>query len=120
MLGMIQCRNDKDALKNYFKQHQMFFGNLDYDSYEVVRVLLSSKMKLKEIPEEEYKKEGKDMCQALEDIYIEGVEEGISQGEDKMGRLIKLLFMNSRVNEVDKVVNDKEYRQKLYEEFQIV
>lgn len=52
-------------------------------------------------------------------IKKEGIEQGIEQGEDKLSRLIARLMESKRSQDVIKVTQDKEYRDKLYEEFLI-
>ncbi len=49
----------------------------------------------------------------------EGIKEGIEQGEDKLSRLIAKLMENNRSQDVIKVTQDKQYRNKLYEEYLI-
>ncbi len=47
----------------------------------------------------------------------EGIREGIRQGEEKLGRLIQLLIQNSRSDEIDRAVTDRQYQEELYQEF---
>ena len=47
------------------------------------------------------------------------VEKGIEQGEDKLSRLIAKLMENERSQDVIRVTQDKQYRNKLYKEFLI-
>lgn len=49
----------------------------------------------------------------------EGIKEGIEQGEDKLSKLIAKLMENNRSQDVIKVTQDKQYRNKLYEEYLI-
>ena len=57
----------------------------------------------------EYKEEGR----------TEGLVEGRIEGEDKLASLINALISAGRSQEIEKVVNDKEYRDQLYDEFEI-
>ena len=41
------------------------------------------------------------------------------EGEQRVNRLIQLLLEQAREDEISKVVSDKEYQQKLFEEFGI-
>ena len=45
------------------------------------------------------------------------VKDGISQGEEKLGRLIQLLIQNSRSDEISRAVTDRQYQETLYQEF---
>ena len=49
----------------------------------------------------------------------EGIEQGIEQGEDKLSRLITILMEGNRSQDVVRATQDKQYRNKLYEEFLI-
>ena len=46
-----------------------------------------------------------------------GINKGIEQGEGRVNRLIQLLIVNSRTDEIEKAVTDKEYQSKLFIEF---
>ena len=48
-----------------------------------------------------------------------GEARGEARGESKMGRLMLQLFKQGRTDDADKATKDPEYRQKLYQEFQI-
>lgn len=60
---------------------------------------------------------------SYENGRLEGLEEGhlngLIEGEEKLSHLIQLLFTASRTDEILKAVNDKEYRNKLYNEFNL-
>ena len=47
----------------------------------------------------------------------EGFQKGLRQGEEKLGRLIQLLIRNSRSDEIDRAVTDRQYQEALYREF---
>ena len=48
-----------------------------------------------------------------------GIERGKEQGEEMMSELIKKLMEDNRNSDIIKVTQDKEYRQKLYDEYNI-
>lgn len=48
-----------------------------------------------------------------------GIEQGIEQGENKLSKLIAKLMENGRSQDVIRVTQDKEYRNKLYQEYLI-
>ena len=48
-----------------------------------------------------------------------GINKGIEQGEGRVNRLIQLLIANSRTDEIEKAVTDKEYQSKLFIEFKL-
>ena len=49
-----------------------------------------------------------------------GIEQGIEQGENKLSKLIATLMENGRSQDVIRVTQDKEYRNKLYQEYLVV
>lgn len=52
-------------------------------------------------------------------IKREGIEQGIEQGENKLSMLIATLMENGRSQDIIRVTQDKEYRNKLYQEYLI-
>lgn len=48
-----------------------------------------------------------------------GIEKGKSVGEEMMLMLIQKLVDNNRFDDISKIKDNKEYRQKLYEEYHI-
>ena len=50
-------------------------------------------------------------------LVKDGLDRGIRQGEEKLGRLIQLLIRDSRSDEIDRVVTDRHYQETLYREF---
>ena len=48
-----------------------------------------------------------------------GINKGIEQGEGRVNRLIQLLIINSRTDEIEKAVSDKEYQQALFRELHL-
>ena len=52
-------------------------------------------------------------------IKKEGIEQGIKQGENKLSELIATLMENGRSQDVIRVTQDEQYRNKLYQEYLI-
>ena len=52
-------------------------------------------------------------------VRDEGIRQGIEQGEDRLNRLILCLIANGRQEDLEKVAQDKTYREQLYEEFRL-
>lgn len=50
----------------------------------------------------------------------EGLKQGIEQGEGRITELMQKLLQNKRYTDMEKVVSDPRYRQKLYEEYHIL
>ncbi len=53
--------------------------------------------------------------------YMKGytLVEGKAEGLDKLSRLIQLLLASERLDDIDKVTKDNEYRERLMKEFHI-
>lgn len=78
IFGMLQCKKDKQKFQDYIMEHEEYFQNLELETYEAVRVMLNSKRKMKKIKAANAK--GRvDMCQAITEIFEDGVSQGISQ-----------------------------------------
>ena len=85
VFGMLKYRGEKELLQNYMEENRAYFGNVDVETYHALRVFLHSEKMLQEISNPN-REERIDMCQALEDIYADGLrkgeEEGFSKGEE--------------------------------------
>ena len=80
VLGMIQCRGDKESLLKYINDRKEYFQNVDEETYYVIREFLHSERMLKGNIEKSQGKGTVDMCKALEDLYNEGIEIGVVKG----------------------------------------
>lgn len=45
--------------------------------------------------------------------------EGLADGEEKLGLLVKLLINQGKISDMERVTEDKAYRQRLYKEYGI-
>ena len=50
---------------------------------------------------------------------LESRREGIEEGEKRLSSLISILNKEKRYDDIDRVINDKEYKYELYKEFNI-
>lgn len=57
--------------------------------------------------------------QGIEQGIEQGKAQGMVQGEARVNRLIQMLLVQSRVDEIERAVSDKEYQKKLFEEFDL-
>lgn len=78
IFGMLRYRKDKKGLMKYIEDHKNFFSRMDEDSYYAVREMMGSRMYLKDMVKNE--EGGVDMCQALKEIYQDGVNFGMEEG----------------------------------------
>ena len=97
IFGMLQYRGNKTELINYMQKNESYFRNVDEETYEVIREFLHSERILKK--EVSMKKEEKiDMCQALEELYEDGIERGKELG--LMEQVAKKLAKGKSVEEI--------------------
>ena len=71
------------------------------------------------------KKVGVKDMRDIEDIWFEqgekqGEKRGEKRGESRLSQLINLLFEQNRAEDVKRIANDKDYRNLLYKEFNIL
>lgn len=59
------------------------------------------------------------MCKALDDLYNDGVNQGLELGEDNFAALSQKLLADLRIEDLQKAIENKEYRNKLYKEYRI-
>lgn len=78
IFGMLKYRKNKEGMRSYVQNNRSYFAQVDQDSYNAVRAMLGSEQHLKAV---KAKAGGTvNMCKALEDLYQDGVEEGIEKG----------------------------------------
>ena len=80
ILGMLKCRGNKKELLDYMNKREAYFRNVDEETYQVMREFLHSQKMLKEKVERMEGKETVDMCKALDELYNDGIEQGIECG----------------------------------------
>ena len=61
-----------------------------------------------------------DEAETMRMLREEAREEGVSEGEDKLGQLIDILLASKRTDDARKAAVDKNVRKKLYKEFHIM
>ena len=63
------------------------------------------------------------MCTVMEELRNEGMQQGIQQGKDlgvqKFANLTKTLLALGRTNDLNRAIEDAQFRDKLFEEFAI-
>lgn len=64
-------------------------------------------------------KEKMNMCTAIRDMVKNGEKRGEERGEKRSVRLALLLVDRNRIEDLEKASEDKEYRDKLFQEFDI-
>lgn len=119
VFGVLQCRYDKQRLRAYVKEHEDYFGCMDYDSVNAMIALLDAEKHIKNNSWEEEN----NLCKALEDWYNDSLEEGREQGREqgleKMSKLNVILIKANRLDDLARASEDDEYRDKLFLEYNL-
>ena len=77
ILTMLRYRDSKEELTDYINENKKFFQNVDYETSQAMKAFLN----MKQIPgEAEHKEEMIDMCKAIQEMYDDGVKDGIQKG----------------------------------------
>ena len=77
ILTMLRYRDSKEELTDYINENKKFFQNVDYETSQAMKAFLN----MKPISgEAEHKEEMIDMCKAIQEMYDDGVKDGIQQG----------------------------------------
>lgn len=82
IFDMLKYKGDKKALVKYTQNNREYFSSVDYETAQAIKVLIGSGVRL-EGKLESKEKEGNDVCKALEDLYDDGVAEGIVIGREE-------------------------------------
>ena len=81
ILTMLKYRKDKDGLRNYVNENKKFFQKVDHETSQAMKAFLN----MKHIPgETENKEETINMCKAIQEMYDDGVRDGMQQGRDDL------------------------------------
>lgn len=97
IFGMLKYRKDKKGLSEYVQKNREFFSKVDEETFQALMVMLGSKKRLQMVEAEVEKRDegGFDVCQALEELYQDGVNEGMERGiEQGIEQGIKALIQD--------------------------
>ena len=117
-------KSDFKIVANFFVQRRIDPNYVPNDPTEFKHVdavlkLLSVMSGDDRYYEIEGKKEVKNMCEVADRLEKRGIEKGLEQGEDRLGRLIVLLTEAGRTDDVIKASTSKDAREELYKEFNV-
>ncbi|HIX63941.1 MAG TPA: hypothetical protein H9852_05890, partial [Candidatus Mediterraneibacter colneyensis] len=82
VFGMLKYRGDKKKLQQFMQNNKEYFSNIDVETYQAVRGFLHSEKMLRDMGNRG-KEEKIDMCQALEELYRDGVKDGREEGREE-------------------------------------
>lgn len=106
-------------MMNFVKKHENYFCSVDRETYQAFAELLHSKRLLKKVIPESKGEETVNMCKALEELYEDGVEDGIKTGENYFATLTEKLLKDSRIDDLGRATSDLKFRNALYKEYHI-
>lgn len=101
IFGVLKYRGKKEEIQQYIYDNSDYFQYIDKESYEALRIFMHSEKMLRNVDELKSRKEGTvDMCQALQELYQDGVETGRQEGfesgqkQQTISIIINMLNMN--------------------------
>ena len=77
IFGMLKYRGKGNSMHKYLEKHRDYFSSVDRETYQALRELLHSESKLKYVVSGKNGKGSLNMCKALDDIYNNGLNEGM-------------------------------------------
>lgn len=80
VLGMLKYRSRRKELQGYIQKNEKYFSSVDAETYQALCGFLNMENGIKEV-ENMRKEERVNMCQALEELYQDALEEGITRAK---------------------------------------
>ena len=123
VFGMIKYSSDKETLYRYAHDNAEALRQLDEDSMMAIFSLLGEEKRLLSVRNTKLIKGGFDMCQAIDELILDGEkrgeEIGRNQGESRLSSLILELLKNGRQDLIEKAASDARYRKRLYKKYHL-
>ena len=139
---MVRYRKDKNELRSYVEKHRDTFRRMDSVEMSAALAMLGASKRMVELLEQQNEREGSgyDLCEAIQEMIHDGIEEGKEQGiaigeergiaigeergiaigEERLRVLCEHLMTAKRMDDLAKAMADQAFRQELYREFGIV
>lgn len=112
---LLEVFSNREELEMLLREKEDHYKNLDGETSWLVEKFLDIPI-LKENQEKYRDERGKvNMCTAIRDM----VKNGEKRGEERSAKLALLLAKKNRLEDLEKISKDKEYRDKLFQEFGI-
>lgn len=100
IFGMLQCKKDKNTLRRYIDDNKEYFMSVNHKTAYAISAMINSDRLFNDLEDVEG---DENMCQAIEDIYSEGVDVG---REETIRTTVTLLKDMCSVEDiVDKLVD---------------
>ncbi|SHK70611.1 hypothetical protein [Hespellia stercorisuis] len=123
VFGFVKYQRDKKALEKFVEKNRAIFSKVPMETCKAIEVLTNTKEISKHIEQNEDGREAVNVCVALEemreDSKAEGRTEGRTEGEALFASLTEKLVGDNRMEDLMTATKDKEFRSKLYEEYNL-
>ena len=120
-IELLREAKDKNAMEEFLKKNQEHYKNLEWKRGRLVGNFLNIPLIKENADVIRTEEGGINMCTAFQQMRMEGIIEGERRGrnfgEEKLTRLIQLLFHDNRIDDLQRASFDTEYREKLYKEY---
>lgn len=81
LFGFVRYQKDKEALRRFVDENAGIFRSLTPETVQAISVLGNARELERYLEKEQREEEGIDMCQALEDMILDGKSEGKAEGQ---------------------------------------
>lgn len=80
VFGMLKYKSDKEKFDAYIKEHKEELTKLDKDASTAIIMLLGERKRFREMMDKTGRKEGVNMCEAIDGMIEDGKQAGIKEG----------------------------------------
>lgn len=80
IFGMLKYREEVGKMKSYIKEHEEYFQQVDVETFRAIGELLHARKQMKTMIPMLAGERRVDMCKALDDLYNDGVNQGMERG----------------------------------------
>lgn len=117
--GFIRYANDEERLCRFVNENRSAFQHLAEDAYDFIAYQTGTR-KLEKYKGRYLSEEGEcDMCKAIDDMMKRSRNEGEKYGENRMAELVGRLLKEGRLQDVQKLLENKRYRNSLYKQYDL-
>ena len=119
VFGFIRRSLDKEAVKQYLKEREEQFTNIDEDAYDLIAAMTDTKQL--QMVKDKYRSEegGINMCKGLLDWVEESKIEGKSAGELTILKLITAMQLDGRTSDITRLSSEPEFLEGMKKHYHI-
>lgn len=119
VFGFIRRSLDKEAVKQYLKEREEQFTNIDEDAYDLIAAMTDTKQ-LQMVKDKYRSEEGEiNMCKGLLDWVEESKIEGKSAGELTILKLITAMQLDGRTSDITRLSSEPEFLEGMKKHYHI-